>query len=94
MTQLPDNGEVQCLPSDTRAPVQWVNMMGIIPSDVAVVFSPRALNHIAIFDGGSFPDRTEIFVCDFINIDQPDQSINPQRVTVRFIASMLVLIKV
>ena len=61
--------------------------MGIIPSDITVIFSPQTLDHIATFDGDSPPDRTEVFVCDLINVDEPDQPIDPQIVTVRFIGS-------
>jgi hypothetical protein len=86
----PDSGEVTCTPSDPRAPVQWVNFMGYIPLDIPVLFSPSELSHTATFLGDFPPDRSEVFICDLINVEEPDVPVNPQNVTIRFISSKLV----
>jgi hypothetical protein len=90
VTMKPDSGEVTCTPSDPRAPVQWVNFMGYIPLDIPVLFSPSELSHTATFLGDFPPDRSEVFICDLINVEEPDVPVNPQNVTIRFISSKLV----
>ena len=82
--------QVSCIPSDLRAPVQWTTSMGMIPADYQITFSPIGFSHIATFASvynPTPPNRTETLFCDLINVDQPDQSVNPQNVTVRFIQS-------
>ena len=64
--------------------------MGMIPADYQITFSPIGFSHIATFASvynPTPPNRTETLFCDLINVDQPDQSVNPQNVTVRFIQS-------
>ena len=81
---------VSCIPSDLRAPVRWTTHMGMVPADYQITFSPRDLSHTATFASvynPTPPNRTETLFCDLINVDQPDQPVNPQNVTVRFIQS-------
>ena len=64
--------------------------MGMIPADYQITFSPIGFSHIATFASvynPTPPNRTETLFCDLINVDQPDQPVNPQNVTVRFIQS-------
>lgn len=82
--------QVSCIPSDPRAPVRWTTHMGMIQADYQIRFSPRDLSHTATFASvynPTPPNRTETLFCDLINVDQPNQPVNPQNVTVRFIQS-------
>ena len=82
--------QVSCIPSDLRAPVRWTTRMGMVPADYQITFSPRGFSHIATFArvyNPTPPNRTETLFCDLVNVDQPDQPVSPQNVTVRFIQS-------
>ena len=86
--------QVTCLSSDPLAPVRWRTFLGtysFFDTDYQVEFIPSTDN-TAVFplEGyeGSTPKRTEVFICDLINIDEdPSVEIDPQNVTVRFITS-------
>ncbi len=63
-----------------------------LSSEYSVDFS-GLLRQVAVFSlivyEGVPPDRTEVFLCDLINADEPDSSVEvaPQSVTVRFLSS-------
>ena len=79
-----------CMPSDLRAPVTW-NIAKDFP-DILVSYFPDGLYHTVTFI--SAPQQTFMIKCDFINVEDEQTSIDPQEVIVRFISSMLWLIKV
>ncbi len=62
-----------------------------LSSEYNIDFSENVLMQIAVFSvyEGVPPDRTEVFLCDLINVDEPDSSVEvaPQSVTVRFLSS-------
>ena len=81
--------QVNCTPSDLRAPVMWASFFASRTIfDLNIEFSPIELSHTATFARDYFPtppNRTDILVCDLVNVDQPLVPVDPQRVTVRFI---------
>ncbi len=92
---IQDVAEVSCTPSDPLAPVRWRTVMGTyseLSTDYQVTFSQNA--QLATFSllvyEGQPPARTEVFVCDLINVDQPvSMEVDPQTVNVRFLTSEL-----
>lgn len=84
-TEIPPMAaSVSCTPSDPRAPVKWTNLSGGLPLDFNLLFIPSGLNHTMVIQGA--PDRVETFFCDLIDTDNPDDPVNPQELTVRFIS--------
>ena len=77
---------VACTPSDTRAPVQWTDRTGGLPTDFSLSFSPPGLNHMLTIE--SAPDRVETLFCDLMDLDRPGEPISPQELTVRFISGI------
>ena len=83
--QVPSSGVVSCTPSDPEAPVQWTTSMGDIPVGFPVIFS-RDLSQMATFTAVSRSNLTDEFICDLINVEEPNQAVDPQRVSVRFVS--------
>lgn len=87
-TEIPSMSSfVSCTPSDQRAPVKWTNLSGGLPPDFDLSFFPTGLNHTMVIR--SAPDRVETFFCDLIDIDNPDDPVSPQELTVRFISGKM-----
>lgn len=91
--------QVSCTPSDPLAPVRWRTLSSTydqLSSSYRVQFSDP-LRQIATFTQFSYesvsPDRTDIFLCDLVNVDEPDSNveIDPQMITVRYISSKYVI---
>ena len=84
---------ITCSPSDSRAPVQW----SLYPSaytidEFNIQFTPTGLNHTVNFSDSydQLPQYTVTFICDLINVEEPDVEIDRQNATVRFIASTFI----
>ena len=85
--------QVSCTPSIPNAPVRWRTFLGVygmLPSDYETGLSPSGLNQTLSFpteyDATTPPKRTEVFICDLVNVELPDEEeVTPQNVTVRFI---------
>ena len=84
---------ITCSPSDSRAPVQW----SLYPSaytfdEFKIQFTPTGLNHTVTFSNSyeQLPQYTVTFICDMINVEEPNVEIDRQNVTVRFITSTFI----
>lgn len=88
VTLVGDSVQVSCIPSDPMAPVQWSSSQ-TGEGQVLVTFSPRGLEHTAEFVAYEPSYRTELYTCDLINVDDPDQPVDPQMVSVRVIPGEL-----
>ncbi len=86
-----ESAQVNCTPSNPTAPVQWRSQLG--EEQATVSFSPAALQHTAEFTANEPSYLTELYTCDLINVDEPDEPVDPQVITVRFISGELVVYK-
>ncbi len=84
-----ESAQVNCTPSNPTAPVQWRSQFG--EEQATVSFSPAALQHTAEFTANEPSYLTELYTCDLINVDEPDEPVDPQVITVRFISGELVV---
>ena len=83
--------EVVCLPSDSRAPVQWSTLPVYVDLErqYNASFDPPGLNHTLKFpsDYQRLPTGTLRVFCDLINVDEPGVEINPLETIVVFVQS-------
>ena len=88
---------MSCVPSDSRAPVQWTTLPILVnlERDYGAQFVPSDLNHTLRFPTmyERLPEGSVAVVCDLINVDEPDLPVDPMQATVFFVQSEYILIE-